>query len=669
MNPDGAFGLQCVDVADDYAQAIHGVPWGQCFGGGNARDHFPKNNGYFTSIGYNGHNRPERGDIIIWGGDGSNPYGHIAVVASSTMSNVSVIQQNYNTGGAANKPASLDVMPYSAAGMGACVGWLRPNVPGATTPDPGEVVLGNGAAGGAGGVAVVTRSKEQRWAVESCDVLEAPRPGAKKVGSISKDDLVTMGGYVLGEWVSWNGRGSSFWFKPTSKGGATRGGGGDGSGTVLDGMDWDKLAMLESSGNWQCNTGNGFYGGIQFTYTTWLEFGGGKYADRADHATREQQIEIGRAVLKGQGVMAWPNTGPKCYNPGAADSGGSGGDSGTATGSTESLSGYVPFVYFDPQETYGVPDQTPYDTWTTKVPDPPKLPADAPEAHWDGNTWQGWQWNTSRTQVVWVTPNGHVYDGAYSAGQSGNAGTATMYPEPLPNGGPVSRGSVSESMWNYLLAQGWGTVTDPNLLTVSYQEMTGGYDPANTAALGAWYWLQTQGWKGIPGDREERLYAPAHPRYGETRRVFAPTPVQVFPVAPGSDVTNHVGDILLAAGWRWRDNMFIIPPEQVSGVGINVSLLTVSYREMTGGYDPANTAALGAWYWLQTQGWKGIPTDKEERLYAPTHPRYGETRRVVEPSPVQIFPVMVGSDVTHHVGDLLLAAGWRWRDNNFIIAP
>jgi hypothetical protein len=69
---------------------------------------------------------------------------------------------------------------------------------------------------------------------------------------------------------------------------------------------WDRLAGCESGGNWHTNTGNGYYGGLQFSSGTWLAYGGGAYAARADLATREQQIAIGEKVLKGSGWGAWP---------------------------------------------------------------------------------------------------------------------------------------------------------------------------------------------------------------------------------------------------------------------------------------------------------------------------------------------------------------------------
>ena len=69
---------------------------------------------------------------------------------------------------------------------------------------------------------------------------------------------------------------------------------------------WDRLAHCESSGNWSINTGNGFYGGLQFTPSSWLAAGGGKYAPRADLATREQQIATARVLRDMQTLNAWP---------------------------------------------------------------------------------------------------------------------------------------------------------------------------------------------------------------------------------------------------------------------------------------------------------------------------------------------------------------------------
>jgi uncharacterized protein YabE (DUF348 family) len=72
------------------------------------------------------------------------------------------------------------------------------------------------------------------------------------------------------------------------------------------GLNWDAVAACESHGNWQINTGNGYYGGLQFNASTWLSNGGGAYAPRADLATREQQIAIATLLYQRRGSAPWP---------------------------------------------------------------------------------------------------------------------------------------------------------------------------------------------------------------------------------------------------------------------------------------------------------------------------------------------------------------------------
>ncbi len=69
---------------------------------------------------------------------------------------------------------------------------------------------------------------------------------------------------------------------------------------------WDAVAQCESSGDWAINTGNGFYGGLQFTYSTWRAFGGQTYAAYAHQASKAEQIAIARRTLYTQGPGAWP---------------------------------------------------------------------------------------------------------------------------------------------------------------------------------------------------------------------------------------------------------------------------------------------------------------------------------------------------------------------------
>jgi uncharacterized protein YabE (DUF348 family) len=75
---------------------------------------------------------------------------------------------------------------------------------------------------------------------------------------------------------------------------------------VTNGATWDALAQCEATGNWAINTGNGFYGGVQFDQNTWERQGGLKYAPRADLATREEQIAIASRTQATQGWGAWP---------------------------------------------------------------------------------------------------------------------------------------------------------------------------------------------------------------------------------------------------------------------------------------------------------------------------------------------------------------------------
>ena len=79
--------------------------------------------------------------------------------------------------------------------------------------------------------------------------------------------------------------------------------------------EWDTVASCESSGNWAINTGNGYQGGLQFSSSTWLSYGGGQFASAANMATKSQQIAIAEKVLAGQGRGAWPVCGRGLSGP------------------------------------------------------------------------------------------------------------------------------------------------------------------------------------------------------------------------------------------------------------------------------------------------------------------------------------------------------------------
>jgi resuscitation-promoting factor RpfB len=80
------------------------------------------------------------------------------------------------------------------------------------------------------------------------------------------------------------------------------------------GLNWDALAQCEATGNWAINSGNGYYGGLQFDRRTWLANGGGQYAQYPHQATREQQIAIGEKVYAARGTSPWPACGRRLHS-------------------------------------------------------------------------------------------------------------------------------------------------------------------------------------------------------------------------------------------------------------------------------------------------------------------------------------------------------------------
>ncbi|SMQ16809.1 LysM domain-containing protein [Streptomyces sp. Ag82_O1-12] len=107
-----------------------------------------------------------------------------------------------------------------------------------------------------------------------------------------------------------------------------------GNASAATSSEWDAVAQCEAGGNWSINTGNGYYGGLQFSASTWAGYGGTKYAATADQATKEQQIEIGEKVLAGQGKGAWPVCGKGLSSAGYTG-GGSTNDSGSSSQSQQ----------------------------------------------------------------------------------------------------------------------------------------------------------------------------------------------------------------------------------------------------------------------------------------------------------------------------------------------
>ncbi|EHI12659.1 transglycosylase family protein [Mycolicibacterium thermoresistibile] len=75
-----------------------------------------------------------------------------------------------------------------------------------------------------------------------------------------------------------------------------------------DSVNWDAIAACESGGNWSINTGNGYYGGLQFSLSTWRANGG---TGMPHQASRAEQIRVAENTLRSQGIGAWPTCGKR----------------------------------------------------------------------------------------------------------------------------------------------------------------------------------------------------------------------------------------------------------------------------------------------------------------------------------------------------------------------
>ncbi|HEX6356128.1 transglycosylase family protein [Actinophytocola sp.] len=84
-----------------------------------------------------------------------------------------------------------------------------------------------------------------------------------------------------------------------------------------DPVNWDAIAECESGGNWSINTGNGYYGGLQFSLSTWQANGG---SGNPANASRAEQIRVANNVLQSQGIGAWPVCGKRAGASGGGSS-------------------------------------------------------------------------------------------------------------------------------------------------------------------------------------------------------------------------------------------------------------------------------------------------------------------------------------------------------------
>ncbi|MFF7093431.1 transglycosylase family protein [Streptomyces rubradiris] len=129
-----------------------------------------------------------------------------------------------------------------------------------------------------------------------------------------------------------------------------------GNAAAADNGVWDRIARCESGGNWHINTGNGYYGGLQFSAGTWRAYGGTAYAPTADQASRSAQIAVATRVQQAQGWGAWPVCSARAGASGAAPTAARTGSPGTAAHSGGATSKSAPSKS---APTRSVPAQTP----------------------------------------------------------------------------------------------------------------------------------------------------------------------------------------------------------------------------------------------------------------------------------------------------------------------
>ncbi|EKX66731.1 LysM peptidoglycan-binding domain-containing protein [Streptomyces ipomoeae] len=176
-----------------------------------------------------------------------------------------------------------------------------------------------------------------------------------------------------------------------------------GNAAAADSGVWDRIAKCESGGNWHINTGNGYYGGLQFAASTWRAYGGTAYAATADKASKAQQIAIATKVQRAQGWGAWPTCSARAgaYGsaPGAPSTGSASTKTTKPTKSTKSTKPAKSASSSAPSRTSSHPDRsTSRDDYTVRQGD--TLSGIAAE---HGTTWR--QVYAANRAVIGADPN------------------------------------------------------------------------------------------------------------------------------------------------------------------------------------------------------------------------------------------------------------------------
>ncbi|MEY9858080.1 nucleoid-associated protein YgaU [Catenulispora sp. GAS73] len=190
---------------------------------------------------------------------------------------------------------------------------------------------------------------------------------------------------------------------------------------------WDQVASCESGGNWSINTGNGYYGGLQFSTSSWLGAGGGKYAPRADLATKDQQIAVAENLLASQGPGAWPVCGPRA----GLSAGGAAAAVNPGSGSTSSSSS----------------NTTQTQTQTQQAPKQQTQPQQQDKQSWNAPKQQNTQPAPAQNAAPQAQPTGATYT--------------------IKSGDTLSQIAVTNHVaggWQSLFQLNKGQISNPNLI-------------------------------------------------------------------------------------------------------------------------------------------------------------------------------------------------------------
>jgi nucleoid-associated protein YgaU len=189
-----------------------------------------------------------------------------------------------------------------------------------------------------------------------------------------------------------------------------------GSASAAPDSTWDAVAQCESTNNWSINTGNGYYGGLQFSQSTWNAYGGQDYAARADLASREQQIAVAESTLAGQGWGAWA----------CAGAGGQEASSGRSVSSSSSSDEEEPAPAASSSNESGRADRSRQQSWNeedSSSSDDSSSSEDtssSDDSSWNDDSESDSSWNDdsswnndSESDSSWTAP-GSAADGTYT---------------------------------------------------------------------------------------------------------------------------------------------------------------------------------------------------------------------------------------------------------------